>query len=1609
MDFPPDEDEEAERRSPRECPEDVDENRVTPTAGGESEENHVTPTNTGGEPEETEENHVAPNTGTTSARAQSTDFTVVHPTQVRFTCPVCALTYPKHASLIRHVGVSHKSVNLNIKFKCALCDYTHANKRSTSLHFRHAHGVAIPPATIDGSKEKACPFCPLTFPSSHSCSTHIREKHMTEACQQRSREAAQKEAQQGVSTARTKWTQREIELFKAALAKYGPGSNIKLAKEIGTRSTEQVNVYKCRFLKAYPTWVSEHYHPAIPVDGTARSSATTRSPSSQPQVGHTPPGPSNTQGHRTAGPRALTVPTVNRRRGALPAFPTSPPSSPPDAAAAGQQLPTRSPTSTTPHQAVASARQHYSPGVGEAQPQTPAATPPPTPPITVSPVTAQPSQEERTPSPPPVPVSEGGVLRLQLLDQALTILRSNNISVWDPEASCFSPPAMDLATPTSSSPLTTVPARMHCSPGMGGACQPQPPPATIPPAPAITPPPAPVTVRKPYNTEVIPPTRPAIRPGCPTYIHDDTTTGSGATIPERRGSRHLPPLTPPSPPQHASPPTVVSERQHCSPAVDVVISQPLPMSPAVGGTNPPTPPSSPGQLPPPAGVPGPPATITIDPERMDETLRMPMYQELTPFSGRRLGTFEWVAFEEVLKRWSTAIKEVVTAQRRRPPNPTSQWARRQQGRGNRSGAAATLPTDLPPPGPGQPDSQNGDNTAGNRRYRTPGIARRANEARTIQRAYRTNLGNCMRRLLQPGPPVFCKIGDAELVEHFNAAYSVPPPLGPPPLWLFPPRHPESPAENVEGDVLSEPFSPDEVLGQLRRTKRSAPGVDGITYSDWRWVDPLGSILAAIFNTCRLNRKIPTAWKHSMVTLIHKGGDVAIIQNWRTISLQLTIYKIYSALIARRIAAWAISNSAFSPAQKGFLAYDGCAEHNFLLRSMFTDSRRKKKNLLLTWLDLREAFPSVSHDLLSLMMERLGLSGSTLDIVRDIYTNASVAIRTGRESYTPPIFQRRGVKQGCPLSPILFNIVLEGLLRHLSSCDAGYTLAGCRVNSLAYADDVCIAASSKEENQHLLDRAMEYVEWAGFAFNAKKCGSLCMINQAPRISVDHLYTPRLGTDVIPALSWEERYKYLGCPTGAFRSNAKVLEELRQSLVKDTDTVFQSPLAEWQKLDAFRRFLFPRLSFAMKVMFPGITWCKKLDTSLRSIIKRGLHLPRRTCTHYFYLSHDLGGLGIPSAEMESHAVKAGQAFKFLADTRDPYIRAVALDQLTDTVKKRARHLDPNKPEDLSEFLNNSAPPGEGGAGDMQSIWSQCRDSLATGGATIELTQDSATLHTVDQHLSWIKRNQIVQVLKQAMKLRHLNGLRRSMDQGRAFDSVAQHPDSTFFTYTGAFLTFPQYRFIHKARLNLLPVRTVQARCRQAVPSTQCRLCGRMPETLAHVLNHCHANLGLVRERHNAILDRIVRAVPPSLGTKYKEQAIPGTTGNNRPDLTIISPDESTVTIVDVSCPFEGSPLALEEAAKTKLMKYEPLKQHLLQTYNSVTILPFIVGSLGSWYPANDRVLSSLRIGRKYASLMRKLCVVSAVAGSQNIWYASMCTHRRSSATATEESPEPAPLQQ
>eukprot|EP00731_Ephydatia_muelleri_P013789 Em0007g1099a len=365
-------------------------------------------------------------------------------------------------------------------------------------------------------------------------------------------------------------------------------------------------------------------------------------------------------------------------------------------------------------------------------------------------------------------------------------------------------------------------------------------------------------------------------------------------------------------------------------------------------------------------------------------------------------------------------KPYCTSDNTRPQRPsTRRPPRSQQGR-HSSPARDETPSDA---------TTSNSSPAGrpeDRRYRrrASGRQRKAAKAKQQQRDYRLNPGACIRKILNDTPPVYCTIPEADLVNHFTSTYAPPPPVSDPPPWLV--------SLDSHEDVLATPFTPDEVLHQLQRAKKTAPGSDKLTYANWKWADPEGVTLATIFNICRGAGRIPSDWKGSTVTLLPKGGDPMVVRNWRPICLQKTIYKLYSAAIARRIADWAITSGSILPTQKGFLPYDGCAEHSFVLRSALNDSRRRRQNIVLAWLDLRDAFGSVSHDILLLMMSRLGLTGKTIDVVTDIYTDTTIAIKTGRDSYTPDIAQRRGVKQGCPLSPLVFNIALEGLLRHLKT-------------------------------------------------------------------------------------------------------------------------------------------------------------------------------------------------------------------------------------------------------------------------------------------------------------------------------------------------------------------------------------------------------------------------------------------------------------------------------------------------------------------------------------------------------------------------------------------------
>lgn len=243
----------------------------------------------------------------------------------------------------------------------------------------------------------------------------------------------------------------------------------------------------------------------------------------------------------------------------------------------------------------------------------------------------------------------------------------------------------------------------------------------------------------------------------------------------------------------------------------------------------------------------------------------------------------------------------------------------------------------------------------------------------------------------------------------------------------------------------------------------------------------------IYNICLINKKIPIAWKTSTTTLIYKQGDWEDPGNWRPIALQPTIYKIYDTILASHLAQFCIDNSTISPLQKSFMLIEGCFEHCFLMNSMFEDSKQCRKDLHLVWLDLQNAFGSIPH---SVLMSRLSIPPHFISLCKDgSYTRYRCAA-----GLSTNIRQTVGVKQGCLLSPLLFNLALQGLLLGLDKLSGGYSFSSnLTIKYLAYTDDLCLVCHSREEVTAFIRCLTDFADWAQLHFKPSKCAILACIN------------------------------------------------------------------------------------------------------------------------------------------------------------------------------------------------------------------------------------------------------------------------------------------------------------------------------------------------------------------------------------------------------------------------------------------------------------------------------------------------------------------------------------
>ena len=146
----------------------------------------------------------------------------------------------------------------------------------------------------------------------------------------------------------------------------------------------------------------------------------------------------------------------------------------------------------------------------------------------------------------------------------------------------------------------------------------------------------------------------------------------------------------------------------------------------------------------------------------------------------------------------------------------------------------------------------------------------------------------------------------------------------------------------------------------------------------------------------------------------------------------------------------------------------------------------RKNIYFCFIDYAKAFDCVDHNKLWKILRKMEISDYLTHLLRNLYTGQEATVRTGHE--TTDWFQiRKGAYQGCILSPCLFNLYAEYIMRNagLEDAQAGIKIAGRNINNLRYADDTILMAESEEELKSLLVKMKEESEKVGLKLNLQK--------------------------------------------------------------------------------------------------------------------------------------------------------------------------------------------------------------------------------------------------------------------------------------------------------------------------------------------------------------------------------------------------------------------------------------------------------------------------------------------------------------------------------------------
>lgn len=329
-------------------------------------------------------------------------------------------------------------------------------------------------------------------------------------------------------------------------------------------------------------------------------------------------------------------------------------------------------------------------------------------------------------------------------------------------------------------------------------------------------------------------------------------------------------------------------------------------------------------------------------------------------------------------------------------------------------------------------------------------------------------------------------------------------------------------------------------------------------------------------------ELPKDWKCALIHPLHKKGDKEDVNNYRGISLLQVTYKILSACLLKRTQQQL--EYKIGEYQAGFRPNRSCTEQIFNLKMILKHMALRGKPVICVFVDFKKAYDSVDRQALFNILEEQGLDNKTTNLIKQTLTGTTSKVKFMGE-VSEPFEIRTGVRQGDGLSPLLFNLVLDKVIREWEielkrtgnwrPVRLGTQKKGIEVACLAFADDLAILTEEEEKAIRQIETLAECARKVGLQISYEKTEFMCT-----KMSIKNLNT-KYGK-----IHRVQQFKYLGEiiePTGKEKMAQKVrLQKMKRALGKTKDIYNKKCMSIHTKIRHYNTVIKPETLYASETL-------------------------------------------------------------------------------------------------------------------------------------------------------------------------------------------------------------------------------------------------------------------------------------------------------------------------------------------------------------------------------------------------------------------------------------------